>query len=88
MITQDTQDTNQTANWVGMAKEIGHYCSCCVPFQITKIHPKPPAPLQPVLAVDVLKVPTSPQGIEYLLVVQEYLSKWPFVMPKADQKAD
>jgi len=86
----------QTAYWVGMAKDVGHYCSCCMICQASKTHPKPPAPLQPVIAsrpwemvaVDVLKVSTSPQGNGYLLVAQDYFSMWPFAMPMPDQKAE
>ena len=34
-----------------------------------------------MVAVDVLKVPTSTKGNQYLLVVQDYFSKWPFSFP-------
>jgi len=86
----------QTAYWVGMAKDVGCYCSCCMICQASKTHPKPPAPLQPVIAsrswemvaVDVLRIPTSPQGNGYLLVAQVYFSKWPFAIPMPDQKAE
>jgi len=80
----------QTAYWVGMPKDVGHYYSCCL---ICQAHP---TPLQPVIAsrpwemvaVDVLKVSTSPQGNGYLLVAKDYFSKWPFAMPMPDQKAE
>ena len=35
-----------------------------------------------------LRVPTSAKGNQYLLVVQDYFSKWPFTQPMADQKAE
>ena len=41
-----------------------------------------------MVAVDVLKVPTSTKGNQYLLVVQDYFSKWPFAFPMRDQKAE
>ena len=30
----------------------------------------------------------SHQGSQYILVVQDYFSKWPFAVPMLDQKAD
>ena len=97
---QDTERTlnrlMQNAYCVGMAKDVGQYCSCCIKCQTTKAHPRAPAPLQPIIAsrpwelvaVDVLKVPISLQGNEYILVAQDYFSKWPFAIPMADQKAE
>jgi len=86
----------QTAYWVGMAKAVGHYCSHCFTCQTTKAPPHAPVPLQPVIAsrpwelvaVDILKVPLSQHGNQYILVAQDYFSKWPFAMPMPDQKAD
>ena len=64
--------------------------------QLSKAPLTNPAPLQPIIvtqpwemvAVDVLKVPTSTKGNQYLLVVQDYFSKWPFAFPMPDQKAE
>ena len=86
----------QNAYWVGMARDIAQYCSRCVRCQTTKALPGVPAPLQPVIAsrpwelvgVDVLKVPMSLQGNEYILVAQDYFSKWPFAVPMSDQRAE
>ena len=84
------------AYWVGMAKNVVHHCKVCVKCQFSKAPPPKPIPLQPVLAtrpwemvaVDVLKVPISTKGNQYLLVVQDYFSKWPFARPMPDQKAE
>ena len=84
------------AYWVGMAKNVVHHCKVCVKCQFSKAPPPKPIPLQPVLAtrpwemvaVDVLKVPISRKGNQYLLVVQDYFSKWPFVRPMPDQQAE
>ena len=38
--------------------------------------------------VDVLKVPMFNKGNQYLLVAQEYHTKWPFAKPMPDQKAE
>ena len=69
--------------WVGMGKDINFYCSHCVTCQCTKAAAPKPAPLQPVVAsrpwelaaVDILKVPMSRQGNQYILVAQGYFSK-------------
>ena len=79
-----------------MAKDVAQYCSRCVRCQTTKALPGVPAPLQPVIAsrpwelvaVDVLKVPMSLQGNEYILVAQDYFTKWPFAVPMPDQRAE
>jgi hypothetical protein len=41
-----------------------------------------------MLAVDVLKVPPSSQGNTYLLVLQDYFTKWLEAIPMKDQKAN
>jgi len=81
--------------WVGMAKEVGNYCIWCTTCQMVKAPATPPAPLQPIVtsrpwemvAVDILKVPMSSRGNNYLLVAQDYFSKWPFAIAFPDQKA-
>jgi len=55
----------------------------------------PPAPLLPIVTsrpwemvtMDILKVPMSSRGNNYLLVVQDYFTKWPFAITLPDQKA-
>ena len=87
---------SQTAYWVDMAKDTIRYCSLCSTCQINKSLPAQPAPLQPIItscpwelvAVDILKVPQSSQGNQYILVAQDYFSKWPFAQSIPDQKAD
>ena len=87
---------SQVAYWVGMAKDTICYCSLCSTCQITKSLPAQPAPLQPIIAsrpwelvaVDILKVPQSAQGNQYILVAQDYFSKRPFAQPMPDQKAE
>ncbi len=86
----------EMAYWVGMARDVAKHCQTCRKCQVTKA-PKPqPAPLQPIIAsrpwelvaVDILKVPMSSTGNQYLLVAQDYFSKWPFAQAIPDQKAD
>ena len=86
----------QNSYWVGMAKDVGRYCGHCVRCQTANAQALRPAPLQPVIAsrpwemvaVDVLKVPPSQQGNQYILVAQDYFSKWPFAIAMPDQKAE
>ena len=80
--------------WVGIAKDASHYCTNCITCQMVKAPARPPAPLQPIVtsrpwelvAVDILKVPMSSRGNQYLLVAQDYFSKWPFAIALPDQK--
>ena len=82
--------------WVGMGKDVVHHCIHCFKCQINKVPAQQPAPLQPIIAsrpwelvaVDILKVPMSARGNQYLLVVQNHFSKWPFAKVIPDQKAE
>ena len=76
--------------WVGIAKNARRYCTNCITCQMVKAPARPPAPLQPIVtnrpwelvAVDILKVPMSSRGNQYLLVAQDTPSG-----PLPDQKA-
>ena len=80
--------------WVGMARDAGQYCTCCTTCQNAKAPATSPAPLQPIVttrpwelvAVDILKVPSSNRGNNYLLVTQDYFSKWSFAIALPNQK--
>ena len=82
--------------WVGMAKDVGYYCNHYTTCQITKALASQPAPLQTIVAsqpwemvaVDILKVPMSSRGNQYLLVIQDYFSKLPLAIPLLDQKGE
>ena len=77
-----------------MSSDVAHYCNCCVTCQAAKALPNPPAPLRPVIAsrpseliaVDILKVPISAQGNQYILVAQDYFSKSAICTSNSRQK--
>ena len=78
-----------------MAKDVDlHYCEC-LECQKSKIPLPSKAPMvnmpfgQPwqIIAVDVLKVPPSTRNNRYLLVIQDYFTKWATAIPMADQTA-
>ena len=95
-ISHTLSSLSEIAYWVGMSSDVAHYCNHCSTCQTTKALPNHPAPLQPVIAsrpweliaVDILKVPMSARGNQYILVAQDYFSKWPFAQAMPDQKAE
>ena len=85
----------QEAFWVSMARDVEQYCRECTKCQQSKLSRPPRAPLtnmpigQPwqMIAVDILKVPLSTNNNRYLLVVQDYFTKWAEAIPLIDQTA-
>lgn len=85
----------QEAYWVNMANDVEQYCRECTKCQ----QAKPPAPVRAPLknvpvgrpwqmvAVDILEVPLSSCNNRYLLVIQDYFTKWPEAIPLPDQTA-
>ena len=78
-----------------MARDVEKHCRECLTCQQSKL-PKPTkAPLASMsvgkpwqmVAVDVLEVPVSSKGNRYLLVVQDYFTKWADAIPLRDQTA-
>ena len=82
--------------WVGMATDVKTYCDSCDICNRSKPPLPPQAPLvnTPIgkpwemLGVDVLKVPISSRGNQYILVIQDYFTKWPVAIPMQDQTAN
>ncbi|KAL5500253.1 hypothetical protein EMCRGX_G011778 [Ephydatia muelleri] len=85
----------QEVFWVNMARDVEEYCRNCVVCQRTKLLMPVRAPMQNVpigrtwqmIAVDVLEVPLSSNSNRYLLVVQDYFTKWAEAIPMVDQTA-
>jgi len=55
----------------------------CVP----SLHPIPVQRPFQILGVDIMELPTTERGNRYVIVFQDFLTKWPFVFPAPDQKA-
>ena len=84
------------AYWVDMAKHVEQHCRECTVCQQSKLSMPQRAPLQNItigrpwqmVAVDVLKVPLSTNNNQYLLVLQDYFTKWADAIPMPDQTAE
>ena len=86
---------HQVGYWVGMLRDIDRYCRECGVCQRTK----PPAPMKApltnvpigkpweMIAVDILEVPVSQHNNRYLLVIQDYMTKWTEAIPIPNQIA-
>ena len=74
----------QVGYWFGMLQDIDHYCKECIICQASKSSAPQKAPLINVpigkpwemVAVDILQVPLSSRNNQYLLVIQDYFTKW------------
>ena len=85
----------EEANWVRMASDVEKHCRECLNCQQRKqpLHAKVPMTLIPIghpwemVAVDVLQVSMSYQHNKYLLVVQDYFTKWAEAIPMLGQTA-
>ena len=85
----------QDAFWINMAKDVAEYCKQCVICQQSKLNMPQRAPLQNIpigqpwqmVAVDILQVPLSTNNNRYLLVIQDYFTKWADAIPLPDQTA-
>ena len=83
------------AYWVGMARDVERHCRECERCQQSKLSMPQRAPLTNIpigrpwqmVAVDILEVPLSTGNNRYLLVVQDYVTKWADAIPLPDQTA-
>ena len=72
------------------------YCSSCTSCVVVSgggrvhrplLHPIPVQRPFQILGVDVMELPKTQAGNKYVLVFQDYLTKWPIVFPMPDQKS-
>ena len=85
----------QEAFWPNMHNDVKEFCKNCVLCQRSKLPNLTPAPLtsMPIgrswemIAVDILEVPMSTNGNRYLMVVQDYFTKWAEAIPLKNQTA-
>jgi len=96
MGTEKTLDRlRRDAFWVNMARDVEEYCRQCPTCQHSKLPMPQRAPLQNIpigqpwqmVAVDILQVPLSVHNNRYLLVIQDYFTKWVDAIPLPDQTA-
>ena len=89
------QRLRQEAYWVNMAQDVEKHCQECLKCQQSK-QPKPTrAPMTSIpigrpwemIAVDILELPVSSSNNRYLLVIQDYFTKWAEAIPMKDQTA-
>ena len=95
-VTKTLARLRESVYWIGMASDVHRYCDSCDLCNQSK--PPLPTPLLLVstpigknwemVAVDVLQVPMSQKGNSYLLVLQDYFTKWLEAIPMKDQQAN
>ncbi len=74
--------------WPGMGVQIGKWCRACTLCATRRVGQAIPVagPFDRI-GVDVIQFPKSYSGNRYALVFVDYLTKWPEVLPIADQTA-
>eukprot|EP00731_Ephydatia_muelleri_P035282 Em0111g7a len=95
-VEKTLQRLKRTAYWIGMAKDTELCCRSCMVCQRSKLPMLTPVPMTNIpighpwqmLAVDVLQVPVSSRGNRYLLVIQDYFTKWAEAIPMPNQTAE
>ena len=82
--------------WRTMYKDAIEHChncgECATVTGVGRRHRPPlhPIPVQrpfQIIGVDVMKLPVTDQGNRYVIVLQDFLTKWPLIFPAPDQKA-
>ena len=83
--------------WESMLKDAVEHCKSCPQCAIVSCHGRQlRPPLQPIpvertfqiLGVDIMELPKTSRGNQFVIVFQDYLSKFPLVFPIPDQKTE
>ncbi len=83
--------------WQTMYRDSISFCKNCAECAVVsgtgKHQPPPlhPIPVQrpfQIVGVDIMELPVTEKGNRYVVVFQDFLSKWPFVFAVPDQKAE
>ena len=85
----------QEAYWVYMSRDVDQHCRQCSKCNASKPPTPQRAPMSSVpigkpwhmVATDILKVLVSANNNRYLLVIQDYFTKWVELVPMPDQTA-
>ena len=82
--------------WDGMYRDAVDHCKSCPQCAIVSgMGRKSNPPLKPIpvervfqiVVVDIMELPKTSKGNQYVVVFQDFLSKWPFVFATKSQKA-
>lgn len=83
--------------WEGMYSDVMRFCKSCPECAIATGGGRPakpllsPIPVQrpfQIFGVDVMELPVTSQGNKYVIVFQDFFSKWPMVYTVPDQKSE
>ena len=81
--------------WPGMYSDVEHHCRICPQCAFVsgaKHSQKPllqPIPVQrafQIVGIDIMDLPKTDKGNQHVVVLQDFLTKWPLVYPVPDQK--
>ena len=82
--------------WPTMYRDVMEYCKNCPDCAVVSgtgrkyVPPLHPIPVQrpfQIFGVDIMELPVTERGNRYVIVFQDFLTKWPLVFPAPDQKA-
>ena len=82
--------------WEGMYKDVHTHCKNCPQCAIVTGASRPGRPpLRPIpvsrpfqiFGVDIMDLPKTERGNKHVIVFQDFLTKWPIVVPMPDQKS-
>ena len=82
--------------WRNMYRHAVEFCrscgECATVGGVGRRNKPPPHPIPvqrpfQIVGLDVMELPKTEQGNRYLIVFQDFMTKWPLVFPAPDQKA-